>query len=69
MVIPFAGHAEWKGHSKHRNNEQRHNNSYFWQDVEHRQYRQQARIDRGIEQGQLTRREIKKITSRTKACG
>lgn len=61
MLIPFAGHAEWNGHSKHRNNEQRHNNSYFWQDVERRQYKQQSRIDRGIDKGQLTRREIKKL--------
>lgn len=61
MLIPFASHAEWSGHSKHRNHEHRHNNSYFWQDVEHRQYRQQSRIDRGIDKGQLTRREIKKL--------
>jgi len=61
MLIPFVSHAEWSGHSKHRNHEHKHNNSYFWQDIEHRQYKQDSRIERGIEKGQLTRREAKKL--------
>jgi len=61
MLIPFTSHAEWKGHSKHRNHEHRHNSSYFWQDVEHRQYKQESRIERGINKGQLTRREAKQL--------
>jgi len=61
MLIPFAGHADWKNHYKYRNNEPRHNNSYFWQDVENRQYKQERRIKKGIERGQLTRREVKKL--------
>lgn len=61
MLVPFVSHAEWNNHFKHRNHEHKHNNSYFWQGIEHRQYRQKSRIDRGIDKGQLTRREIKKL--------
>lgn len=59
MLIPFAAHAERGHYIGHRNHQ--HNQSHFWQDVEHRQYRQDARIERGIERGQLTRREARKL--------
>jgi len=61
MFTPFVSHAEWNNHFKHNNHERKHNNSFFWQDVERRQYRQESRIDKGIEKGQLTRREVRKL--------
>jgi len=61
MLVPFASHAERNSHFKHRKHEQQQNNSYFWQDIERRQYKQQGRIERGIHKGQLTRREAKKL--------
>lgn len=61
MFTPFVGHAEWNNHFKQSHHEQRHNNSYFWKDVEHRQHKQASRIQRGIKKGQLTRREAKQL--------
>ncbi len=59
MLMPYIAHAE-RGHKfGHRN--QQFNKSYFWQDVERRQYRQGIRIERGIESGQLTRREARRL--------
>ena len=61
MIIPFTSQAERSHHFKHRHTEQKHNNSYFWQDVERRQHKQERRIERGVDKGQLTRREAKKL--------
>lgn len=61
MIIPFTSHAEWNNHFRHQSHHQERNSSYFWQDIDHRLNRQDARIERGIEQGQLTRREIRKL--------
>jgi hypothetical protein len=62
MSFPWASHAEGWKHSKHRDHYQRgHNNSYFWQDVQQRQHRQDLRIEKGIHKGQLTHREVKKL--------
>jgi len=61
MLVPFASHAERNSHFKHRKHEQQQNNSYFWKNVDRRQYKQEGRIERGIKKGQLTRRETKKL--------
>jgi len=61
MLVPFASHAERNSHFKHRKHEQQQNNSYFWKNVDRRQYKQEGRIERGINKGQLTRREAKKL--------
>jgi len=61
MFTPFVSHAEWNNHYKHDNHERGRNNSSFWQNVEHRQFRQETRIERGIKKGQLTRREARKL--------
>lgn len=66
MLISFASHAQWNvrfgnvdfGHGQY---EREHDNSVFWQIVEERQCSQQDRVELGLEQGQLTRREIKKL--------
>ncbi len=58
MSIPLIGQAKnWK----HDNFDKHHNHSSFWENVERRQYRQHERIDQGIQSGQLTRREVKKL--------
>ena len=57
MSFPWAGHAKGRGNDNH---ESHYHQGYgFWQDVEKRRYKQQMRIDKGIEKGLLTRREIK----------
>lgn len=61
MFTPFVAHAEWNNHFKHRDHERRQNHSPFWRDVEQRQNRQASRIERGIDKGQLTRREVRKL--------
>ncbi len=62
MFTPFASYAERNDHFKHRDHEQQRNNiSYFWRDVAQRQENQNYRIERGIQKGQLTRREVKKL--------
>ena len=38
--------------------------SHFWKMVEKRQHKQHRRIDRGIEHGQLTPREVKRLERR-----
>ncbi len=59
MSFPWASHAEEWEHSEHR--DRGYNNSYFWQDVQRRQHRQDSRIERGVHKGQLTHREVKKL--------
>ncbi len=62
MLTPFASYAERNEHFKHRSHEQQQNdNLYFWQKVDQRQYNQDYRIERGIQTGQLTRREARKL--------
>ncbi len=61
IFTPLVSHAQWNNHSRHRGHHQEHNNSYFWQDVERRLDRQESRISRGIDKGQLTHREMKKL--------
>ena len=66
MLTSFASHAQWnvrfgsvdfgRGHY-----EREHDDSVFWQVVEERQCSQEDRIEFGEGQGQLTRREIKKL--------
>jgi hypothetical protein len=62
ISFPWVAHASGRGYS---NQERHYHHGYdrrsFWQDVEQRKHRQHIRIDRGIEKGQLTRREIKTL--------
>jgi len=64
ISFPWVGHAKGWGNSNH--DSHRHQSYGFWQDVEKRRHKQQKRIDRGIEKGQLTRREIKALARELK---
>ncbi len=66
LTLSFSAYAERGHHYKHRDSEHRRNQSYFWQDVNHRRDRQVARIERGIEKGQLTRRELRELRKELK---
>jgi len=62
FATPLVSYAEWGNHSRHNTyNSHRQNNSHFWQGIQERQRKQASRIERGIDKGQLTRREIKKL--------
>ncbi len=62
MSFPWVSQAKGSGHSNHdRHYYHGHDNSSFWQDIEERRYRQHSRIDRGIEKGLLTKREIREL--------
>ena len=67
MSFPWVSHAKgWGNYNHDKHYHQRHDNSYFWQDVEERRYKQHMRVDRGIEKGQLTRREIRALARKQK---
>lgn len=66
VFTPLVSHAEWGNHSRHNNYSSRNHNDYFWQDIQQRQHRQASRIDKGINRGQLTRREIRKLKKEQK---
>ncbi|MFW5443287.1 MAG: hypothetical protein ACKE51_03130 [Methylococcaceae bacterium] len=59
MSFPWVTQAKG-GHFSHDDYERGHN-STFWHDVQYRQHRQESRIARGIDKGQLTRKEVKKL--------
>lgn len=62
MSFPWVGYASGRGHNHHdKHYHQRHDRSSFWQDVEARKHKQHMRVDRGMENGQLTRKEIRKL--------
>ncbi len=62
LVIPLMSQAGWKSHSKHdRYREHEQNYSRFWDDIAHRQNRQNARIKRSVKKGLLTHRELKNL--------
>jgi hypothetical protein len=64
MSFPWIGNAKGWGGGHH---DSHYHQSYgFWQDVEKRRYRQHIRIDKGIENGRLTRREIKALAREQK---
>ena len=60
LSFPLVGQSKNWNHSKH-NHGYSDDQSSFWENVERRQYRQHERIDRGVEEGRLTRREAKKL--------
>lgn len=62
MLLPWSTYAQDWGYNKHGKTygHAQHNYS-FWQDVERCQDEFHWSIDRGIEKGQLTRREVKKL--------
>ncbi|MCK4841763.1 MAG: hypothetical protein KAT04_07745 [Methylococcales bacterium] len=62
MFIPLVSYAQRGEHYDQHNYYQRgHNNSSFWHKVDRRQHKQESRIERGIDKGQLTRREVRKL--------
>lgn len=61
MSFPFAIQAKSWDHSRHNHDHRDYQKSSFWEQVEQRQYRQHSRIDRGVEEGRLTKREAKKL--------
>ncbi len=62
MFLPLSSYAQGWGYNKHgKHYEKEHHNYSFWQDVERCRQDLHWRIDEGIEKGQLTRREIRKI--------
>ena len=63
ILISFSGLSQARSWNQNRYNDySRHNNNdYFWQDIEKRRHNQYSHIDYGIEKGQLTRREIKRL--------
>lgn len=63
LSFPLVGQAKSWDHSRHNHSHRDYDQSSFWGDVERRQHRQHTRIDRGVEDGRLTRRE-KKILRR-----
>ena len=64
ISFPWVGHAKGWGNSHH--DSHNHQGYGFWQNVEKRSYRQHRRIDKGIEKGQLTRREAKALAREQK---
>lgn len=58
LSFPWLSHAQSNRYS-HRHDGYK--NNYFWQDVENREYKQQRKIDRGIETGVLTHREVRQL--------
>ena len=67
ISFPWIGHAKgWDHFNQDRHYHNGHDSSSFWQDIERRRYKQHKRIDRGIEKGQLTRREIRKLARERK---
>ena len=66
VFTPLVSHAEWGNHSRHNNYSSRNHNNYFWQDVQQRQHKQSSHINRGIDKGQLTRREIRNVKKEQK---
>ncbi len=60
-LTPYTASAEWSRNpffAKHRH----HNHDYeFWHHVDQRLNRQYARIERGIDKGDLTRREARRL--------
>lgn len=67
ISFPWIGHAKgWDHFNQDRYYQHGHDSSSFWQDVERRRHRQHIRIDRGIEKGQLTRREVRKLARERK---
>ncbi len=62
MSIPGLSHAKGWRHSNYGgHNHQSHDALSFWENIERRQHKQHRRIDRGIDNGQLTRREVRKL--------
>ncbi len=63
ISFPLLGHAKGGNHYGHdyRHYHENDDQSLFWRDVERQRRKQHRRIDRGIEKGQLTRREVKKL--------
>ncbi|MCK5888663.1 MAG: hypothetical protein KAG19_01840 [Methylococcales bacterium] len=57
-AFPVISQAEQWRHSHH---ERQSENHYFWEEVDSRQYNQQNSINDGINDGELTRRELKQI--------
>ena len=53
------GHAKGWKHSGYQ--DRGHDNYSFWHDVDDRQYSQADRINHGVENGQLTRREARQL--------
>jgi len=66
ISFPWVGHASGWGNYNHEKHHHRHDSSSFWLDVEERRYKQHMRVDRGMENGQLTRREIRKLAREQK---
>ena len=67
ISFPWIGHAKgWDHFNQDRHYHNGHDSSSFWQSIEQRRYRQHKRIDRGIEKGQLTRREIRELARERK---
>lgn len=56
FAFPWVASAKNYNHSYYGNK-----NHGFWKQIDQRQYKMQRRIDRGIDSGQLTRREVKKL--------
>ncbi len=61
MSFPWLSNASGWRHSNHDDHHQRHDTLSFWENVERRQHKQHKRIHRGIDNGQLTRREVRKL--------
>ncbi|NOR68876.1 MAG: hypothetical protein GQ532_04145 [Methylomarinum sp.] len=62
MFTPLLAYADYNNHFSYNDKYERgHKNELFWSDVKHRQHKQESRIERGIDRGQLTHREVKKL--------
>jgi hypothetical protein len=62
MFLPLSSYAQGWGYGKHEKHyEYRENNYSFWKDVQRCQQDLHWRIDLGIENGQLTRKELRQL--------
>ena len=62
MITPLVSYAQRGEHYENDHHYNRgHNDSSFWNKVDRRQHRQESRIERGADKGQLTRREVRKL--------
>ena len=61
ILFPLVGQTQYREHSPFSSHNREGGQSLFWEDVSARQYQQEQWIERGIDSGQLTRSEVRKL--------
>lgn len=61
FALPITSYAEWGRYGQARSNHNHHYNYNYWDNIDQRLERQIHRIERGVQNGELTRREAKRL--------